>query len=165
MANLYELTGEYARLMTALELVESDDDADKIYDELGAIEDDIAEKAQNYAKVIKNLEADANAYKLEKQRLAAKQTACEHAANGLKKRLRDSMSTLNIKSIQTGIGKWWLQENPPGCDILDADKVPAEYHVPQPDKIDSAGILKWFRETGEELPGVKIRREIGIRFK
>ena len=62
MSNLYQLTNNYETVLNML----YDEDADEqmILDTLEAIEGEIEDKADNYAKIIKELEAKQNARKV-----------------------------------------------------------------------------------------------------
>ena len=122
-------------------------------------------KADNYAKIIKSKEAESKAYHEEAERLDKKSKSAANVAKRLKEVMLDAMKLTNTTSIPTSIGRWYTQSNPWSCEILDADKVPAEYHVPQPDKIDKASMLKRFKETGEIVDGVEFRQELGVRFR
>ena len=162
---LYEMTDAFAELYARLAAAEDDAEADEILDEMDALSVDIAGKAEAYARVKQNYEAEAEALKAEAQRLQKRQKAAEAAAQRIKARLLDTMLRLDIKSIPTPIGKWTTQMNPASCAVLDEAAVPTEWHIPQPDKIDRAGILKHYKETGELLPGVEITQTQGIRFR
>lgn len=165
MANLYELSTEYAALMAEYDAAEDDEQRARVWTMIDALQDDIADKAEAYARIMRNMQAEAEGYKAEAQRLARKQKAAEAAVEGLKQRLLNAMTLVGAGEIRTSIGKWRIQANPWSCEITDADKVPAEYHVPQPDKIDRAGLLKRFKETGEMLDGVEYTQTTGLRFR
>ena len=62
---LYELAQNYAQLLEMAEEMESD----ALVDTLEALQGEIEEKAENIAKLVKNLEADAKIIKEEEQRL------------------------------------------------------------------------------------------------
>lgn len=164
MATLYKLTDDYADLLVRLEAAEDEAEAEAIWQEMDDLEGDIVEKAEAYARILKNKQAEAEAFKAEKDRLAGCQKAAENVVERLKGRLLDSMKRLDLSDIQTGIGKWHVQLNPPSCQITDEAEVPAEFRIPQPDKIDRAAILRHYKNTGELLPGVEIARKPGIRF-
>lgn len=164
-STLYELTGEYAELISALECAETEEEAAAIWQRLDATEGDIVEKAEAYARIMRNKQAEAEAFKAEKQRLEKLQRSAECIAENLKIRLLDAMQRLNVSEIQTGIGKWKVQMNPFSVNILDESAAPSEFRVPQPDKIDKAGILKHFKETGEILDGIEVTQNVGIRFR
>lgn len=165
MATLYELTDEYLAALSALDAAETDEEEAAAWAALDGIEGDITDKAEAYAKILQIKQAEARAFAAEKTRLMACQRAAENAVEGLKARLLDSMQRLGIRDIQTGIGKWRIQLNPPKCEVTDAGAVPQEYHIPQPDAIDRQGILKHYRATGELLPGVEITQAESLRFR
>lgn len=165
MANLYELSTEYAALMAEYDAAEYDEQRAEVWAMIDALQDDIADKAEAYARIMRNMQAEAEAYKAEAQRLTRKQKAAEAAVEGLKQRLMNAMTLVNATEIRTSIGKWRIQANPWSCEVTDADKIPAEYHVPQPDKIDRAALLKRFKETGEMLDGVEYTQTTGLRFR
>ena len=165
MASLYTLTDDYMDLVMRLDEAQTEDEAAAIMTELETVSDDLGVKAEAYAKIRQNKLAEAEMYKTESQRLAQKQKAAERVATYLTERIMDSMKRLGLTDIETRIGKWHMQTNPWSCQIFDEAEVPAEFHIPQPDKIDKAAILKWFKETGEIVPGVDVMRTQGVRFK
>lgn len=164
-ATLYELTGEYAELISALEFAESEEEAAEVWRRMDITEGDIVEKAEAYARIMRNKQAEADALKAEKLRLERLQRSAERISENLKIRLLDAMQRLNVSEIQTGIGKWKVQMNPFSVNVLDESAVPSEFRIPQPDKIDKTGILKHFKETGEILDGIEVTQNAGIRFR
>ena len=165
MATLYELTADYAALIDAYDVAESDEERAEILDTLAGLEGDLAAKSEAYARIIKNKQAEADAFKAEAKRLHAKQEAAENAVERLKATLLDAMRVTGRTELPTTIGTWKTQLNPPGVDILDADKVSQEWRVPQPDKIDKQAILRHFKATGEIVEGTDIKRELSLRFR
>lgn len=165
MANLYELTTEYAALLAEYDMAEDDARRAEVLIMIDQVQDDIGDKAEAYARIMKNLQADADAYEAEAKRMAAKAKAAKNAVEGLKMRLLDAMRQFDATEIKTSIGKWRIQNNPWSCEITDADRVPAEYHIPQPDKIDRIALLKHFKDTGEMLDGVEYVQTAGLRFR
>lgn len=165
MATLYELDAAYTELLSRLDAAETPEEAHALWDELDALADSIADKAEAYAKIMRNYQAEAEMYKAEKERLAAKQKAAENAVENLKLAMMNAMQHLGAREIQTPIGKWRVQANPWSCTVLAPGEVPEEYHIPQPDKIDSRAILQHFRETGELVPGCEVQQSQGIRFR
>lgn len=165
MANLYTLANEYGDLISALEAAEDEAEAAEIWNRLDALEGSITDKAEAYARIVRNKQAEAEALKAEKQRLEKLQKAAERISENLKSRLLDAMQRLNVGEIQTGIGKWKIQTNPYSVTVLDEAAVPEEFRIPQPDKIDQKGILKHFRETGKILDGTEITRSKSLRLR
>lgn len=165
MASLYELTGAFADLLDRYDGAETEQEREEIIEALEGAGGDIAEKAEAYAKVIRTKEAEARAFKEEADRLSAKQSACENMAKRLKAALLDAMQLTNMTEIKTSIGKWRIQNNPASCQVTDLNAVPMEYHVKHEDTIDRKAVLQHYKATGELLPGVEIRQEMGIRFR
>lgn len=165
MATLYELGDEYMDILKALEEAETDEEADAAWARFDAIQDDIAVKGENYARMMKQLEADAQAYKTESQRLAKLQRNAERSVDGLKSRILDTMQRMDVGEIRTGIGRWKTQLNPWSCNVVDEALVPAEYRKPQPNKIDRKALTDNFKATGEIIPGCEFTQTMGIRFR
>lgn len=165
MANLYELSAEYAHLIEDYECAETDEEAEAIFESIVNTDEDISQKAENYAKLIKNVEADIDSYKKESNRLAEKAKHASNFVDRLKQYVREAMKTSGKDEIKTTIGKWKLQLNPWSCTVTDPDSVPEAYHIKQPDKIDKTQLLRDFKTTGEIIDGCEFNREQGIRFK
>ena len=165
MASLYELSAGYASLLDAYDSADTDEERNAFLDLLTDTEGNITEKAEQYARVIKNKTADAKALRAEAKRLTDMASAAENVVERMKKAMLECMKLTDTPEIKTSIGKWRTQQNPISCDVLDAEKVPQAYHVPQPDKIDKDALIKHYKLTGELLPGVEYHQELGIRFR
>ena len=165
MASLYDISGQYAVVLNAIEMADTPEEAQELLDELAAIGDDLDNKAEQYIRIIKVKEAEAEGFKEEADRLTKKRKAAENVAERLKQAMLDAMKLTGQTVIQTSIGKWRVQNNPWSCDVTDIDKVPMEYHIKQEDKIDKAGLLKHFALTGEVIDGCEFVQKQGIRFR
>lgn len=165
MANLYELSAGYASLVDAYDAAESDEERADLLAILTETEGDIADKAEAYAKVIRMKEEEAKAFKAEIDRMMARKKAAENMVERLKAALFDAMKLTNTPEIKTSIGKWRIQNNPLSCEVLDASKIPMQFHIRQEDKIDKVGLLKHFAMTGEMVEGCEFVHKQGIRFR
>ena len=165
MASLYEISSVYAALLDAYDNAADDDEREEIVKQLIAVDGDMTDKAENYIKIIKSKEAEAKAFKEESDRLDGKAKSAANVAKRLKQVMLDAMKLTNTVKLPTSIGTWSVQNNPWSCEVLDPDKVPKEFHIPQPDKIDRTGLLKHFRATGEVIDGCEFKQELGIRFR
>ena len=165
MASLYDLTSGYASLIDAYDNADSDEEREGILSMLESAESEIADKAENYAKVIRMKEEEAKAFKAEVDRLTARKRAAENMVSRLKSALLDAMKLANTQEIKTSIGKWRVQNNPVSCEVVDIDKIPMQYHIPQEDKIDKKGLIDYYKQTGEIIDGVEFKQEQGIRFR
>lgn len=161
---LYELTDMYAQLMERYEAAETDDQREDVLAELDGLDETFEHKADAYARIMRNMMAEETAYAEEAKRMTAKARAAGNAAEAMRQRIMHAMQFIGVSEVKTSIGKWRIQKNPYSAQIIDADAVPAEYRIRQPDKIDRAGILRHYKETGEILPGVEMVRSDGVRF-
>ena len=168
---MYELTDAYARLTAALDDCESEEQAEAIIAEIDTISSDMDEKANNYAMILKNIKADADElnakasiFKAEADRLTTQAKAKENHAKRLKEYLLFAMQVAGLRGISTDIGKFYTQETT-SVEVVDPWKVPEEYAVSQPPKVDKAAIQKAFKQTGEIVPGITIKITNGVRFR
>ena len=165
MATLYELTNKWAALVDAYDMAEDTEEQDAALAALAEAESDIVDKAEAYARIMRNYQAAADGYRAEAQRLAKKQKAAEAAIERMKAALLDAMQSVGTDEIATGIGKWKVQLNPWSCEVLDDAKVPDRYRIPQPDKIDKRAMIADFKATGEIMAGVDFKQAAGLRFR
>lgn len=165
MASLYELSAGYASLIDAYDAAETEEEREDILGMLSAVEGDIADKAEAYAKIIRMKDEEAKGFKAEADRLTKRKQAAENMVTRLKAALLDAMKLTGQTEIKTSIGGWRVQMNPMSCDVTDPDKVPERFHVPQPDKIDKAAMIREHKATGEEFDGAEFKQETGIRFR
>lgn len=164
MASLYDIGARYAALLEKMENAEGDEALDAL-DELAMMDDELEVKAENYIRIIKAKEAEADGFKKEADRLTAKRQAAENVAKRLKQAMLDAMKMANKTELPTSIGKWKVQSNPLSCEVLDINKVPQEWHIKCDDKIDKVGLIKHYKMTGELVDGCEFKQTEGIRFK
>ena len=162
---LYEISDDYAAVLDRLDAAETPEEQEALLAELDALDHDLEFKAEAYARIMRNKAAEAEMFKAEKERLARSQKAAENVRDRMKAGMLDTMQRLGISEINTGIGKWRIQANSWSCTVIDERDVPEEYHIPQPDKIDSRAIIDHFKQTGELIPGVEVTQGMGIRFR
>lgn len=125
MSNLYKLTNEYEELLNKLYDEEFDEQC--ILDTLESKEGEIEEKADNYAKIIKELEAKQKARKEEAKRLTESAKVFENRVNGIKKLLFNSMKTTGKTKFTTSLFTFSICKNG-GKQALTIDGyVPEEY--------------------------------------
>ena len=125
MSNLYQLTNNYETVLNML----YDEDADEqmILDTLEAIEGEIEDKADNYAKIIKELEAKQNARKEEAKRLTESAKVLENRVKALKSNLFNSMKASGKTKFATDLFSFNIAKNG-GKQTLTIDgEVPEEY--------------------------------------
>ena len=125
MSNLYQLTNNYETVLNML--YDEDADEEMILDTLEAIEGEIEDKADNYAKIIKELEAKQNARKEEAKRLTESAKVFENRVKALKSNLFNSMKATGKTKFATDLFSFNIAKNG-GKQTLTIDgEVPEEY--------------------------------------
>lgn len=161
--NLYELTGAYKALETAIAL---NPDVDEFKEELAKIEDDIETKADNYAKLIRNLEGDVEAINTELNRLqGAKQTKV-NAINRLKENLMESMKQTKKIKFKTELFSFNVQKNG-GVQPLELtvkpEELPTEFQKVTIEA-DNKALREYINETGDLSYAVLKERGESLRI-
>ncbi|PED27276.1 ATPase [Bacillus thuringiensis] len=158
---LYELTNNYNELQM---MIEDGIDPSSVEDTLQAIEESIQDKAQNIALLIKNLEADTEAIKLEEKRLAERRKSVENNCKSLKDYLYQQMTLLEVKRIKGTIVTVGIQKNPASLDIAEDAVVPPEYMIPQPAKVDKKSLLAAVK-GGMQWDGITLTQGESVRIR
>lgn len=151
MSKLYELTGQFLKLMNMLE----DEDCDEscIVDTLESIEYEIEDKADGYAKIIKSLESDIEGLSKESNRILARKKTYENRIKWLKENLEMCMRTIGKKKFTTDLFSFNIQKNGGKRKLVidvDVENVPEEYRIKQPDAINGDLIREYLNENGLE---------------
>ena len=162
MPKMYEITADYDRL-SSMDM-ETDGDVEAFLSLLKELEGTFDQKAENYCKLIRNLEADAEAYKVEKDRLAKKQKSIENRVGEIKKYLKYEAS----KIIETGTGRkvglftLSIRNNPEMLDIYDGEKIPKEWYKQIWEM--KAPEIKEALKNGEVIEGARLVRGTSLRI-
>lgn len=164
--NLYELTGQFLDLQTALENgVNTAEEWDELCQMYQLTSNEIGEKCESIARMMRNLKAEATAVKEEKQRLAARQTALENSVDKLKQLVENFMVATDTTKVKTTIGNYIIQKFPPSVTVTDITRIPERFLTPQPPKVDAKAMIAEWKETGEIFDGVEIGQRSGVVFK
>ena len=146
MATLYEIKGQFKELMEMAD--ECNLTQDDIKDTLEGLDYELEEKADAYAKVIRTLECDVDSVDAEIKRLTDKKKRIQNNISSMKRSLESAMIELGRKNIKTPLFGFNIQKNPPSVNILDESKVPDNFRIKQPDKIDRKSIIAELKESG-----------------
>lgn len=149
---LYELTNE---LQDLIEMLEEEPENEAIKETIATLLLDLDDKAEDYVHVIRQLEADAEAAKAEKLRLAKKQSAAENAAKRMRDYLKDAMvltGRTKIKRPTCSISVSTRWETVIDVDVKD---IPEEFQkvTIEPRKQE---IGKWLRAYDPDKEGTNV---------
>lgn len=164
MSTIYELTDDFLRLLEMAEDPETDPQA--FTDTLEGLEYEIEVKAENYAKVIKQLDSDAAGLDAEIKRLQAKKSAIANSQDRMKKTLEGAMiATGNVK-FKTDLFSFNIQKNPPSVELDEEhlELIPIEYLIPQDPKPDKKRMLAELKE-GKELGFARLKQTESLRIR
>ena len=161
---LYELTEEYEQLLELAEDPETDPEA--IADTLEALGGELEGKADGYAKVIRQLNADADGLDAEIKRLQVRKKAIEGNTDRLKRTLEESMRATGKTKFKTNLFSFGIQKNPPSVKVDEGhlERIPLEYLIPQDPKIDKKRILQELK-AGAELEWASLEQTESIRIR
>ena len=162
MATLYELTATYEGLMDCL--YDEDWDPETLVDTLDGIEGEIEEKAENYAKIMKQMELDIAGYDAEEKRMAAKRRALENRKERLKNALYEAMKAVGRPKFKTALFSFGIQNNSPSLAIADGATVPEKYLIPQEPKIDKKAIIAELK-AGTVIEGMRLVQGESLRIR
>ncbi|EHL5791791.1 TPA: siphovirus Gp157 family protein [Listeria monocytogenes] len=156
---LYELTDNYLRLQELLE----ENKTETVMDTLDAITDGFHDKAENIAKMIKSLEADAEMAGTEAKRLLKRKQALENNVQKLKTYLQTEMERMEIRKINSTLFTIQIQKNPVSVEIVD-DSLLQAFFLLQESKIDKKRIAEILK-SGEEVKGARLIESESIRIR
>ena len=159
--NLFELTENYVKFFTMLE------EADEITEELEEMANNlniaIEEKSDNYVKMIKNLDADVEAYKNQEKQFNKKRKTAENKISWLKKNLQSSIEQTGRKKVKTELFTISIQKNTPALDITSEDNIGDEYYKVER-TLNKRDLLNDIKE-GLIIDGVGIKQTESLRIR
>lgn len=158
MASLYEMTKEVECLYSMLQNDEIDEET--FADTFEAMS---ADKIKGYCQIIRKLSADEDMFKAEIDRFSKRKKACENAQARLKQRLIEYFDAADVDRIKAGIFTVFVASTP-SVNIIDDAKIPLEYRIHQPDKIDKCAIKTALR-ADVSVPGAEIVYTKGVQIR
>ena len=158
---LYDMTENARYLYSLLDAGEIDEQTfNDTVESMGA-----DEKADSYCRIIRQLQADVDALKAEKDRIDQKKKTAETAIERMKSALLEFVKVAGgeaqkIKTPLFSISTRITQH----VEVTDADAIPAAFKVPQPDKISVSEINKALK-AGESIPGAALVPSMSVIIK
>ncbi len=165
LPTLYEIAADYRRITDLM--MDSDADEQTIVDTLEGERWPLEVKATNYAMVIRNIGATAEAIKAAEIQMAARRKTLERRAEWLKSQLKGAMEFTGVTKIESPEFVIRVQNNPESVEIDEPALLPSEYWrqpeppPPEPDKTAIKEALK----AGEDIPGARLVRGTHLRIK
>ena len=156
---LYEISGAYQQVLEWADDPEVDQQT--VMDTLEGIEGDLADKADSYIIVAKELEAEVAKYKAEIDRLTARMSTAGNNVRRIKERLIQAMTETGLTRLQTTHFKLSIAKNGGVAPLEITGDVPAEYCRMEPDNAKIREALKAreldFAKLGERGVHLNVR--------
>lgn len=165
MSSLYELTGEYLRLMDIAD--DPEIDAEVLADTLEALDGEIEVKADNCAKLIRNLTTQIEALDSEIERLSKRKASMNNTIDAVKKNLYVAMKATGKTKFKSELFSFNIQKNAPSLvlnDDVDINKLPAEYLKFAKPTIDKTLVKNALKE-GAEFDWAHLEQKDSLRIK
>ena len=151
MSNIYELTDQYKEVESMLYDGETEEQV--ILDTLEAIDGEIEDKADNYAKLIKNILSDVEALKAEENRIKSRRMALENRADRIKKTLQANLEFIGKTKFKTVLFSFSVSKNGGKQPITITDNIgdiPGKYLIPQNPIVDNEAVRELLKEKEVE---------------
>ena len=162
---LYELTEQWDAVFNMLEDGETDEQV--IFDTLESIEGEIEDKADNYAKMIRNLQASVDMLKAEEERLYQRRKSTENHIQRLKDNLQANLEFIGKTKFKTDLFSFSVSKNggkQPLSITDNLDEIPGKYLIPQPPKVDNDAVRELLKEKSVDWAHLKpYGRHLNIR--
>ena len=156
---LYEMT-EAAKTLYAM--LENDEIGEQVVaDTLEGM--GVGDKLEDYCKVIRQFEADAAAYKAEKDRFANKEKRAKKAVEKLENAIIRYLIAVGKDEQKSGVFEVKRKQTKT-ANIIDASVIPVQYRKPQPDAIDKASIRTALL-NGEQVTGAVLQINESLSIK
>ena len=127
-------------------------------------------KAQQYAFVVRNLEATAAAIKDAEAAMKKRRESLEKRAAYLAERLKTGMEIAGVIKLDCPHFAISIKKNPPSVDIWDEKQIPAKFMrtpepLPPPVAVPDKKAIKAAIDAEENVPGAKLARGTRIEIK
>jgi len=159
--NLYEITRDALELAS---LLETEELTPELESALVINQEQLQAKAGNYAKVIANIQSDADAIETEIKRLKAMKESKERAITRLKDALRDAMLVSAIDKIESPLFKLALRRSE-AVEVDMVEALPNAYqnvkNVVTADKVAIKEAIK----RGENVYGARLVENFNLQIK
>lgn len=162
---LYEISNTYLQFLNAVENEEIP--AEAVADTLESIEGEFNEKADNIACMIKNLDAEAQAIKAEKDALDKRLKSKKAQSDSLKNYLSNTMQLLNMDKIETSRNALSFRKSTSLCIEDESNFIQTHTDLCEKEityKIPKTEITKMLK-NGQEISGAELKTNMNLQVK
>ncbi|PCN42304.1 hypothetical protein B9C88_21640 [Brevibacillus laterosporus] len=159
---LYDLAGAYAEV--AQIILDDETPTEALANTLQSLEDAIENKADNIAKMVRNIAAEVDVIKLEEARLAERRRRLEKKQEGLKLHLKEKLELAGLQKVQTPIFTISVRKSPGSVQVVNEIEIPQMFWVTPPPILDKKSMSERLK-SGEEIPGVTLVKGTSLQIK
>ena len=135
--HLYEIADEYRHILADAE----SKTPEEVLSALDAIQARIEDKVRAVVHYIANTDAEAEAFRVEEDRLAARREAMVNRSRAMRDYIAQQMRRMDITEVKAGTFTLKFKKNPPALVVDNAEDIPAQYWKPQPPALDRRALL------------------------
>lgn len=154
---LYEITEAYNNV------IDLDLDEEELRKYLDLVNDEFEDKAENIAKILQSLKAEAEAYKNEAERLNTQSKSIENKIKNLKDYLEVSMIRTDKRKFKTNLFNFNIQKNPASLKVTSEEDIPEEFFKVEK-RLDRASLKKAIKD-GQEIVGAELIQTESLRIR
>lgn len=160
MANLFELTSNFKYILDHADEL----DEQTLNDTLESIQEPLEEKVDNTVGLLKSLKNDIDNFKKEEQDLKKRRQTIENNFKRVKEWSEYTLSTLDVDKLKGNKHELRMQKNGVSVSIPDESKVPEQYLIPQPPKINKSEIKEDLK-NGDEYDWAELVQTESLRYR
>lgn len=160
MANLFELTSNFKYILDHADEL----DEQTLNDTLESIQEPLEDKVDNTVGLLKSLKNDIDNFKKEEQDLKKRRQTIENNFKRVKEWSEYTLSTLDVDKLKGNKHELRMQKNAVSLLIPDESKVPKEYLIPQPPKINKSEIKEDLK-NGDEYDWAELVQTQSLRYR
>ncbi len=155
MTQLYKIADEYRETLDSL--MDEDGCIDETaIEKLNAITEDLNKKGVAMAQFMSNIDADLQAIKAEKERLAKRQATLESRVKWMNEYLKGNMERCGIQSISCPYFAIKIKKSPPSVQVDDESQISENYVKTKVTKTLDKAQMRKDMQAGAEIPGAQL---------
>lgn len=161
MKSLFEITKEVMELAS---LLEEGEITPELEERLSISKEELEEKAVNYGKVIKSIDADVKTIDNELARLSALKESKVKTIDRLKESLSNAMKLFHVDKIETPLIKISFRKSEV-LEITDETLIPKYYIKKKETENTDKNQIKFDIKNGVDVPGARIVEKQNLQIK
>lgn len=138
-------------------------DEEILRDTLDSINEAIEDKAENLAKIVKEVEGKAELIDSEIKRLKKRKTSLLNNAKSIEQYLQGEMEKTGKTKIKGELFNIGIQNNPVSVNVYNENLIPKEFFTPVPSKLNKNQLKEDLKHG--DIPGAELIQTKGLRIR